>query len=163
MDDLSSAKQPDNAKGKTWYKMKLWSHNTNVLLQLFTSLQCCLSYISHLVHTTAASSHRQQLGLCSSTDTLTYIIPSTITKFEQRLQLQVPLFVIAYHLTFSALKTPRFLNIMFTFFMVALCNTAGHIYFHPVVCSSFFFLFFPRLISAAADWMSAILPHMVWP
>ena len=23
--------------------------------------------------------------------------------------------------------------------------------------------FFPRLISAAADWMSAILPHMVWP
>jgi len=30
------------------------------------------------------------------------------------------------------------------------------------VLSSFFF-FFPRLISAAADWMSAILPHMVWP
>jgi len=28
----------------------------------------------------------------------------------------------------------------------------------------FFFLFFiPRLISAAADWMSAIPPHMVWP
>jgi len=35
------------------------------------------------------------------------------------------------------------------------------LYFHPVVCSSFFF--FPRLISAAAEWMSAILPHMVWP
>jgi len=32
-------------------------------------------------------------------------------------------------------------------------------------CGFFFFLlsFFPRLISAAADWMSAILPHMVWP
>ena len=29
-------------------------------------------------------------------------------------------------------------------------------------CCSLFF-FFPRLISAAADWMSAILPHMVWP
>jgi len=28
---------------------------------------------------------------------------------------------------------------------------------------SFFLLLFPRLISAAADWMSAILPHMVWP
>ena len=27
----------------------------------------------------------------------------------------------------------------------------------------FFLLSFPRLISAAADWMSAILPHMVWP
>jgi len=25
------------------------------------------------------------------------------------------------------------------------------------------FLFFPRLFSAAADWMSAVLPHMVWP
>ena len=34
----------------------------------------------------------------------------------------------------------------------------GHnIYFRPV---SFFF--FPRLISAAADWMSTILRHMVW-
>jgi len=32
-------------------------------------------------------------------------------------------------------------------------------------CGLFFFLllFFPRLMSAAADWMSAILPHMVWP
>jgi len=30
-------------------------------------------------------------------------------------------------------------------------------------CGLFFFLFFPRLISATADWMSAILPHMVWP
>ena len=29
---------------------------------------------------------------------------------------------------------------------------------------SFFFLsFFPRLMSAAVDWMSTILPHMVWP
>jgi len=23
--------------------------------------------------------------------------------------------------------------------------------------------FFPRLISAVADWMSTTLPHMVWP
>jgi len=30
-------------------------------------------------------------------------------------------------------------------------------------CVSSIFLFFPRLISAVADWMSAILPHMVWP
>jgi len=27
----------------------------------------------------------------------------------------------------------------------------------------FYLLFFPRLISAAADWMSSILWHMVWP
>jgi len=29
--------------------------------------------------------------------------------------------------------------------------------------SIFFFFFFPRLFSAVADWMSTILPHMVWP
>ena len=33
-------------------------------------------------------------------------------------------------------------------------------------CGIFFcllLLFFPRLISAVADWMSTILPHIVWP
>jgi len=31
-------------------------------------------------------------------------------------------------------------------------------------CGFFYLLLsFPRLISAIADWMSAILPHMVWP
>ena len=62
-------------------------------------------------------------------------------------------------------------------FMVVLCNRADHIYlWSPYVIgqtiifsSSSFFLssifylfFFPRLISAAAHWMSTILPHMVW-
>jgi len=43
------------------------------------------------------------------------------------------------------------------------------LYFCPVVSSIFFFFFlsifylFPRLISAVGDWMSTILPHMVWP
>ena len=32
-------------------------------------------------------------------------------------------------------------------------HRAGHIYFHPMVSSSFF-LFFPHLISAVGDWMS---------
>ena len=32
-----------------------------------------------------------------------------------------------------------------------------------VLCFFFFLLFFPRMISSAADWMSAILPHVVWP
>ena len=48
--------------------------------------------------------------------------------------------------------------------MVALCNRADHyifmLWFVLLLLSS---SFFPRLISAAADWMSAILPHMVWP
>jgi len=50
-------------------------------------------------------------------------------------------------------------------FMVALWNRAWRpLYFHPVVSSIFLLLsFFPRLISAVADWMSTILPHMVWP
>jgi len=48
--------------------------------------------------------------------------------------------------------------------MVALWNRADHYIF----ILSFVLLlssscFFPHLISAATDWMSAILPHMVWP
>jgi len=35
------------------------------------------------------------------------------------------------------------------------------LYFHQVVSSVF--LFFSRLITAVGDWMSTILPHMVWP
>jgi len=30
------------------------------------------------------------------------------------------------------------------------------------VISIFLLFFFPRLISAITDWMSTILPHMVW-
>jgi len=46
--------------------------------------------------------------------------------------------------------------------MLALCNRADHYIFMLwfVLSSS---SFFPCLISAAADWMSVILPHMVWP
>jgi len=51
-----------------------------------------------------------------------------------------------------------------TFIMSALWNRAGHymfaLWFLSFLLSSFFFI--PRLISAAADWMSTILPHMVW-
>ena len=47
--------------------------------------------------------------------------------------------------------------------MVALWNR-GPLYFcHVVSFFFFFYLFFPRLISAAIDWMSTILLHMVWP
>jgi len=46
-------------------------------------------------------------------------------------------------------------------FMVALWNRADHYIFILWFLSSVFF--FPRLISAVADWMSTILRHMVWP
>jgi len=42
--------------------------------------------------------------------------------------------------------------------MAALWHRAGHYIF-----ILWFLLFFPRLISAVADWMSIILLHMVWP
>ena len=47
--------------------------------------------------------------------------------------------------------------------MVALCNRADHYIFMLWFVLLLLLLFFPRLISAAADWMSAILLHMVWP
>jgi len=52
-----------------------------------------------------------------------------------------------------------------SFFMSALCNMAGHYIFALwfLLLSFFLFFFFPRLISAVGDWMSAILAHMVWP
>ena len=45
--------------------------------------------------------------------------------------------------------------------MVALWNRADHYIFALWFLLSF--LFVPRLISVVGDWMSAILPHMVWP
>ena len=49
-------------------------------------------------------------------------------------------------------------------FVAAGWNRAGHYIFTLWFLLSFFFLLlFPRLISAVADWMSTILPHMVWP
>jgi len=50
--------------------------------------------------------------------------------------------------------------------MAALCNRAGHYIFIQwflllLLLLSIFF--FPRLISAVAEWMSTILLHMVWP
>jgi len=50
-----------------------------------------------------------------------------------------------------------------SFFLSYGCPTeyGRPLYFCPVV--SIFFLFFPRLISAVADWMSTILRHMMWP
>ena len=47
-------------------------------------------------------------------------------------------------------------------FMAALCNRAGH-YIFALWFRLLSSIFFSRLISAVADWMSTILPHMVWP
>ena len=48
--------------------------------------------------------------------------------------------------------------------MAALCNRAGHYIFALwFLFLSIFYLVFPRLISAVAEWISTILPYMVWP
>jgi len=67
-------------------------------------------------------------------------------------------FLEAYHLQ----STVRLLVKQIHLFMAALCNR-GAIIFLPCDYYLSFYLFFPHLISAAGDWMSTILPHMVWP
>jgi len=60
--------------------------------------------------------------------------------------------------TAASYVSRRLLRVYFeVYFMVALCNR------QTIFILSFVLLFFPRLISAVGDWMSAILPHMVWP
>jgi len=46
--------------------------------------------------------------------------------------------------------------------MAALWNRAGH-YIFCFVVSIFLSFYLFRLISVVGDWMSTILPHMVWP
>ena len=53
--------------------------------------------------------------------------------------------------------------LMYHLIMVALWNRADHYIFMLWFVVVLLLFFFPRLISAAADWPSAILPHMVWP
>jgi len=51
--------------------------------------------------------------------------------------------------------------VLTTLIMAALRSRCGHYYFVLwFLLSSYFF---SRLFSAVAGWMSAILPHMVWP
>jgi len=63
-------------------------------------------------------------------------------------------------------RAGHYIFVLWFLLMVALCNRADH-YILP--CSFFLLLlssssfFIPRLISAAADWMSTILLHMAWP
>jgi len=52
-------------------------------------------------------------------------------------------------------------SLFFYKFTILWSPYVDHIYFHAVI--SIYLSFFPRLISAAGDWMSTILPHMVWP
>jgi len=50
-------------------------------------------------------------------------------------------------------------HLTFHLFMAALHCTCGQ---HSILQLWFLLSFFPRLFSAVADWMSTILPHMIW-
>jgi len=65
-------------------------------------------------------------------------------------------------------KPPKHPSIarIFRLFMAALCTKAGHYIFALWFLLLFLLLLllsFSRLISAVADWMSTILPYMMWP
>jgi len=51
-------------------------------------------------------------------------------------------------------------TLLYTFVMVALSNRADHYIF---ILWFLLLSFFPHLVSAVAELMSAILAHMVWP
>jgi len=63
----------------------------------------------------------------------------------------------------TGLDSPEELLSATILFMAALCNIGQAIIFALWFLSSSFFFFFPRLISAVGEWMSTILPHLVWP
>jgi len=65
-----------------WLPVHLRIEYKLCLLMHSVSVQCCPSYISDMVQTTAASSRRQ--GLHSSMDTFSYAVPPTVTKFGER-------------------------------------------------------------------------------
>jgi len=69
-------------------------------------------------------------------------------------------FVVIY--SGSKLQTGAKFDVYNCLVMAALCNRTGR-YIFARWFLSIFYLFFPRLISAVADWMSTILRHMVWP
>ena len=80
-----------------------------------------------------------------------------LLKYEHR---SVVLIVTFSQVLLTIFTTPFSLN-RFAVVMVALWNKADH-YIFILWFLSFYLLFFPRLISAAALWMSTILPHMVF-
>jgi len=71
--------------------------------------------------------------------------------------------MVILHLVICIILGLLYIFVVVLLVMVALCNRADHyIFMLWFVLSIFLSFFFPRLISAAADWMSTILRHMVW-
>ena len=63
---------------------------------------------------------------------------------------------------FTCVMTIKWLYVCVLLIMAAPWNRAEH-YIFALWFLLYLLSFFPRLISAVADWMSAILAHMMWP
>jgi len=139
-----------------WLPVHLRIDYNLCLLMHSATVQCCPRYISDIVQTTAASSRRQ--GLRSSTDTFSYIVPLSYTKFGERA------FSVAGPSVWNSLPADiRHITVISKFkrhlkthlFMAALRSRCGHYIFALWFLSIFYLSFFiPRLISAVGDWMS---------
>jgi len=62
----------------------------------------------------------------------------------------------------SKLGRPLYFAVVVSFFLWPL-HVIGQVTIFLPCGFDLSFFFFPRLISAVGDWMSTILPHMVWP
>ena len=72
--------------------------------------------------------------------------------------------MVILHLVICIILGLLYIFVVVLLVMVALCNRADHyIFMLWFVLSIFLSFFFPRLISAATDWISTILLHMAWP
>ena len=56
----------------------------------------------------------------------------------------------------------KVVNLIATYYYGRPAKQMRTLYFAAVV-SSFSFFFFPRLFIAVAEWMSTILPYIMWP
>ena len=103
-------------------------HGRDVTVKMVTSRKCKLAML--LLQT----AHRKWYIVCRIAPfpvTLTFMVMLVLQAFYGRRA-----FCIIY-----IIQEARWTLITLSF-MAALCNRAGHIYFHPVVSSSFFLLFF---------------------
>jgi len=133
-----------------------------VLYRCWIELTSCLR-LAPLVRKLACSTHisvRHLMNTCIASSTN---LPAAFRRFSTRFcsTFFVSLIVNCASLCCCKTRNKWPISHLLPLFMVALCNRADR-YIFTLWFLSFFFLFFPRLISAVKDWMSTILPHMVW-
>jgi len=102
-------------------------------IQLCTARTWCSWGSSDITIIISSSSYHTTFAMASSSSSSSYLM----TSLHFHLGLLWPLYGIGQAIIFFALWF--------------------------LLLSIFYLSFFPRLILAVADWMSAILPHMVWP